>query len=130
MQPPDTYSDMSFVSCSYTFLRIYSQRALSLFRRDWTHCRGLVCTGHVAGESTHLWRGKGTNGFNGYFLQCKSYHNDDNITLLVFLLATKYLYWILLHWDRNVNSYTWSDMIWIQSCVVSELYGYSLVSFK
>lgn len=64
----DTYSNMSFVSCSYTFLRIYSQRALSLFRRDWTYCRGLVCTGHVAGESTYLWGGKETKVFDGYFL--------------------------------------------------------------
>lgn len=78
MQLPDTYSDMSFISCSYAFLRIYSQRSLSLFGRDWTYCRSLVCTGHVARESTYLRGGEETKRFYGY-LQCKSYDNDDDI---------------------------------------------------
>lgn len=67
MQLPDTYSDMSFVSCSYAFLWIYSQRSLGLFGRDGTHCRSLVCTGHVARESTYL-DGEEKKRFDGYFL--------------------------------------------------------------
>lgn len=80
----DTYSDMSFISCSYTFLRIYSQRALSLFRRDWTYCRGLVCTGHVAGESTYLWGGNKTKVFDGYFL-CNAKAMIMMMTLFLFI---------------------------------------------
>lgn len=124
LQPPDTYSDMSFVSCSYTFLRIYSQRALSLFRRDWTYCGGLVCTGHVAGESTHLWGEKGTNGFNGYFLQCKSYDNDDNVTLFFFFFANNQIF--VPNFATLRQKCKFVHMVWYD--LNSELYSFRAVN--
>jgi len=95
MQLPDTYSDMSFISCSYAFLWIYSQRSLSLLRRDWTHCRSLVCTGHVARESTYLWGREETNRFDGYFL-C----NANAMIMTMTFIKESSLF------DQQLNSFT------------------------
>lgn len=97
MQLPHTYSDRSFISCSYAFLWIYSQRSLSLLRRDWTHCRSLVCTGHVARESTHLWGGEEIKRFDCYFL-CNA-----EVVIMTMRFTQKFLLFLTNIWIISLN---------------------------
>lgn len=118
MQLPPTYSDMSFISCSYAFLWIYSQRSLSLLRRDWTNCWSLVCTGHVARESTHLWGGEETKRFDGYFL-C-----NEKVVIIYKEIPFPFLtsIWIIslnFATDKNISLHTTEVHVFIysKSCI-------------
>lgn len=53
-----THPDMTFIRCSYSFLRVYPQGAFRLLRRDRTRGGSLVHTSYMTRESTHFWRRK------------------------------------------------------------------------
>lgn len=46
------YPNMALISCANAFLRVDTQRAFRLVWWNRTHCRGFVCTCHVAREVT------------------------------------------------------------------------------
>lgn len=67
---------MTFIGCSYSFLRIYPQGTFSLFRRNWTRGGSFVYTSYMTRESTHFWKDKKVTKFNKNSFYKKKIHQE------------------------------------------------------